>query len=1139
MSLKTRPNHKGLTTFKYITILFFVCLTRTGFAQSSVLQSGTWHKIAVERAGVYRISFDMLRKMGIDPATIDPRRIQMYGRKGGMLPQPNATPRPRDLPQLAIWVAGESDGRFDRSDYILFYGEGPDAFHYNVDKEIFHYENNIYSDLNYYFLTIGNNNGKRIRTLESLEGDHPTINTYNDFSYYEQDRYNFERSGREWFGEQFGAITFYTLTYNLPGIVSGSPVKIVSDVLGQSYSPASFRLYINNALVGEQALTPVVSGRYAIRAIHQRDTFSVSADVVHATTRSAQELKIEFVKGTGFSQGHLDFILLNIERQLALYGDQTVFLSAKSLQHAVSTFQISGAAQARVWDITEHDDVGEQKVIPAGESASFSTETNALRKWIAFTKTPEPVYIGPVANQNIAAAATPNLLIIAHPEFRSEAERLAAHRSTHNGWSVLVVSPEEIYNEFSGGRQDVTALRDYIKLLYDRSPQTLKAVLLFGKSSYDYKDRIINNTNFVPTYQSRNSLDPLRTYSSDDYFAFLDDSEGSWNESPAEHHTLDIGVGRLPVKTAQEARVVVDKIIAYDTNKKSFGSWRKGIVFVADDGNTSDGFTSLHQRQADQMADYIETQDASIDTRRVFMGVYDKIVQPNGETVPRMADDLRRIFDLGALIINFTGHGSEKVWTDERILTEEMVKNLRNNRYPFLVTATCEFGRQDDPLEISSAELSLINSEGGSIGLVTTARPVNAATNFTLNQAFYQALLERDGRNYRTLGEVFRVTKNNSTLGVSNRNFSLIGDPSMVLALPALEIAITDIETSNGTDTLQALSTVTIRGEIQDNAVRDVNFNGILEASLYDRRESFTTTGRNDPPFSFDQWHNAVFRGKAKVSEGVFEISFIMPLNTANDFDFGKLTLYAFDEERAREAKGVDMSFRIGGVDNDAGTDKTPPQLRLFIGDTTFVNGGITTSDTYLVAVLQDESGINISGLQGSHSIQAILDGNETIALNDFYICDVGTYKRGTIRYPLLGLMPGPHTLTLRASDIYNNSAETTIQFVVTDGDELVIETFGNYPNPVKHRTTLFFTHNRSGDDLEAQLFIYNMSGEVIRSGALAVPESEYHINLLELSTLDDTGKKLLPGVYLARLIVRSMTNGSKNEKVTKLIILN
>lgn len=1123
-------------------VVFFGCWLRVD-AQSSVLHSGDWYKVAVEKNGVYRISFDMLKKMGIDPGKIIPKNVKIFGLEGGMLPQSNAISRHRDLEECAIAVIGEDDGKFDKGDYILFFAEGPDNYEYDISRGIFFYENNLFTDRNYYFLTIGQDAGKRIGTSENIPGDYPIINSFNAFAYYEKESYNIERSGREWYGEKFGIETTYTLTYNIPGITAGSEMKIVSDVMGQSYTDATFKLFFNNVPVAEQKIQPIPNGRYSVKGLHNRDTITVSVNDLQAPARTSQEVRYEFVKGTGYSQGYLDFILLNFDRDLALYDNQTFFLSASSLNNSVSTFVVSQVkVDAMIWDITDPYNISAQQFEVTESGARFSTSTSVLKKWMVFDKSvPEPAFAGRVENQDLSGMSTPDLLIITHPDFKAQAERLAAHRASYSNWTVQVVTTQQIYNQFSGGRQDVTALRDFAKLLRDKDPSAFKAILLFGKGSYDYKDRLPNNTNFVPTYESRNSLHPLQTYSSDDYFTFLEDSEGDWQESPAQQHTLDVGVGRLPVKSTEEAENVVNKIIQYETDQTAFGSWRKKVVFVADDGNSEDGFTSLHQYQADQLATFIEEDVADVDARRLFMGSYKKKVQPNSETVPDMTDDIKRAFDLGALIINFTGHGSEFVWTDERVLTEKTIAELKNERYPFLVTATCEFGRQDDPLQISSAERSVIQKTGGTIGLVTTARPVNATTNFSLNEAFYEALFQRNGNTYNTIGEVFRNTKNNSTSGVSNRNFSLIGDPSMLLALPAYTAEIASVKTANGSDTLKALSTVTVTGQIVDpTGGKATSFNGVLEATLYDRKKDIVTIGKNNPPFEYQQWDNAVFRGKATVIDGEFTFSFVMTSNISEEVAGGKFSLYAYDPDSGLDAKGVHTDFRIGEIEADVPSDVTPPTIRLFIGDTTFVNGGIATPDTYLIAKLEDESGINISGYGGESSIEAQLDDDTTTyVLNDYYIGDIDTYKSGTIRFPILGLTPGPHTLTVRARDVHNNQSVASISFIVTNGEGLVIEEFGNFPNPFSDNTTFFFTHSHSGDDLKAQLFIFNHAGQLIRSAEISVPKSEYHVNLLELNTWEDSGKKLPPGLYLARVIVRSMTDGSKNEKVTKLIVLN
>ena len=1112
-------------------------------AQTSLLSSGQWYKLSVDKNGVYRISFDLLKKMGVDPGKIDPRNIRIFGREGGMLPQDNSIARPNDLLEVAIMVAGEQDGKFDKSDYILFYAEGPDDYEFDMTSGFYKYENNLYSEKNFYFLTVTPDAGKRIGNSENLTGNFPVINSFNAFAFYEKDEFNIARSGREWYGEKFGLVTSYTLTYHIPGIATGSRIGLVSDVMGQSYTDASFKLFFNNLPVAEQKLFPIPNGRYTVKGLHKRDTFSVEAGEVGAPGRSSQEIKYEFVKGTGFSHGFLNFIMINYTRNLALYDNQTFFLSSGSVANTHSTFRVGNTGStSQIWDITDHYNVKNQEFGLESGEGTFSTTTYQLKKWMVFNdRFPEPVLVKAVENRDLLAMATPNLLIITHPDFRAEAERLGAHRASFSSWSVHVVTTEEIFNQFSGGRQDVSSLRDFAKFLRDKNPEAFKAILLFGKASYDYKDRLANNTNFVPTYQSRNSLHPLQTYSSDDYFVFLEPAEGTWAETPAQHHTLDAGVGRIPVTSVEEARAVVNKIIDYDSNQKTRGVWQKKIVFVADDGNTEDNFTSLHQYQADQLAASVEARDPGLDARRLFMGTYDKVIQPNGAQVPALAQDITRAFNEGSLIINFTGHGSETVWTDERVLTDKTIADLKNDLYPFLVTATCEFGRQDDPLQISSAERSITHARGGSIGLVTTARPVNATTNFSLNEAFYQALLTRNPEGYAPIGEVFRQTKNNSTSGVSNRNFSLIGDPSMVLALPGYSIEIGIIKTVSGSDTLKAFSRVIANGRVLDaQGVFDGSFNGIVEATLYDRKSGFVTIGRNDPPFQYQQWDNAVFRGRATVANGEFKFTFLMPENISNQPGEGKFSMYAFDPTSGADAKGARTAVIIGGREANFPEDETAPSIRLFMGDTTFVDGGLTTSDTHLVALLRDESGINISSYGPDHSIVAVLDdGTATYVMNEYYISDPDTYKKGSIRFPISGLTPGPHTLTVTVWDVHNNPSISAVSFVVTEGDALVIEEFGNYPNPFQNSTTLFFTHNRSGDDLRAQLFIFTVAGELIKTAEISIAESEYHINLMELGTLDASGKKLLPGLYLARVLVRSMTNGSKNEKVTKLIVLN
>ncbi len=1125
-------------------MLLFIGGSHSALAQIADLSKGEWFKLKVEQAGIYRIDYSFLRQLGIDPSRINPSHIRIFGNEGGMLPQRIDAARPPGLMENAIFVSGQADGKFDSGDFILFYAEGPDRADYVTSLGLFGYESNLYSDANYYFLTVGDIDGKRIGTSAN-DGDGIPVTDFDDFFYHEVDEYNDQHSGREWYGERFGVSTdVHTISFQAESISASSPVRIVSDVLGQSHSASSMSLTLNGIAIGVQDLVQIPNSRYGVKGIHRRDTFDIDPSAAGMPARSTHEVTFQFHKGTGFSQALLDFLLVCFKRDLKLYGNQTIFLSAGSLENPVSKFLVKGVSNdAQIWDITDPYNVLAQQFTLENGTAQFATPTETLRKFVVFkANAPAPTIVGRIERQNIRGFASPDMIIVTHPSFLNEANRLAAHRESTNGLNVQVVTPEEIYNDFSSGRQDVSAIRDFVRHQFGSQPSSPRFLLLFGKTSYDYKDRLTGNTNFVITYESRNSLHPLQTYSSDDYFGFLEDGEGDWNEgSTPTNHTLDIGVGRLPVTTAEEARNVVDKIIEYEQNPSSLGYWRKRAIFVADDGNNEDGFDDIHQSQADQLATFVEETSSGIEAKKLFMGTYEKTIKPNGESIPAFTDDILRAFDRGALIINYTGHGSEVQWADENVFNTAIIGELDNELYPFLITATCEFGRHDDPSRISGAERIVKAKSSGVVGMVTTARDVSAVPNFNLNIAFYEALFERAGNFFRPLGEVFRQTKNNSTSGVSNRNFSLLADPSMTLALPPHVVAVTELKTIAGSDTLKALSTVKVRGEIRTFSGEKLEtFNGTLAATLYDKRAERVTIGRNDPAFEFEEWKNALFRGQASVKDGEFEMTFMLPRNIAYTVATGKLSLYAADAANFTDASGMIMGFTVGGTEADVAPESEPPVISLYIGDTTFVNGGITNPDTYLVARLDDNTGINISNYGIGNSIIAELDGGEmTFMLNDYFIADVDDYTGGWIRFPLNDLPPGRHAVTLTAWDLHNNSSKATVDFIVTDGEQLVIEAFGNYPNPFQDRTSLFFTHNRSGDDLQGTLSIQNTAGSIIGSIDFTVTNSPYQVDLMELDAAGVFGKKLPGGLYLARLIVRSLTNGSKYEQVTKLIVLN
>lgn len=1105
----------------------------------SVLNSGTWRKLSVAQDGVYKINADLLKKMGIDPAKIDPRKIKIFTAGNGMLPQLNSATRQGNLKEIFIQVSGESDGSFDNGDQVLFFAKGPDVYEYEVASKIFKYENNLYTTKNFYFLTVDGYNGARILKKENTIGSFPLITVYDDFVFHETDQLNVLHSGREWYGEQVSAAPEMTIKFDITGIVHNSEIKIASQVMAQSFDQSTFHVFLNNVSIGDHLVDLIPNSQYGAKGRIATDSFNISASSVGAAARTSQEIKYQYVKNSsGKSIGYLDKFLMSFQRTLAVSSNQVIFSSAQSLEQPVSTFEISDAQGVEVvWEVTDPFTPAEQTFQFANNKISFSTESASLKTFVIYNPSniPVPELAGTVANQNLTGLGAADLLIITHPDFVDEAARLADHRKNYSGLSVAVVTTDQVYNEFSGGKQDITAIRDLARYQYSKYPNVLKNLLLFGRCSYDYQDHLSNNTNFVPTYESKNSLSPLETYSSDDYFGFFDDTEGDWPENPAQNHTMEIGVGRISAKTTQEAADVVDKLIAYDLGKYAFGPWRKEILFVADDGDFN-----IHQQQADQLAMNIDTNHPELNTQKIYLDSFEQESKPTGQVSPDASAALRRALKKGVLITNYTGHGSEQVWMQEKILDEEFVATWKDFlTYPLLVTATCEFGRHDDPSQISSGELTQLKKNGGSIGLVTTARPVNSSTNFSLNKAFYEALFEKADGFYRDLGSVFRDTKNNSMSGVANRNFSLLGDPSMKLALPEEKIVVNSIKTSTNSDTLKALSKILIAGDIYSGEVKDTNFNGKATVALFDKEATINTRGDENPVFTYTLWNNALFRGEATVQSGTFQLEAMLPKNLAYQVGEGKLSLYAQDPTQKKDAGGSSTNFKVGESENSVAADIEPPAIKMFMGDTTFVAGGVVGPNTQLVAQLSDASGINISSYGIGNTLVAILDNKTQFELNDYYVAAKDDYTRGSLTYPLEGLEKGRHIITIKAWDNHNNPATDSLEFFVSQNSSIIIEELIAFPNPFNDNTTIRFSHSHPGEDLEASVVIYNNVGAVVQTMEFSIPESQYQVTLMDWDGSSPDGAKLGAGLYLLRVSVRSLLDGSKNEQITKLIILN
>lgn len=1115
------------------------CSLQAQFASESVLATGECYKIAVTQTGLHKIDANFLENLGINLNTLNPKQLHIYGNGGGMLPQANDANRLDDLQENRIWVSGEADNRFDPQDYILFYAEGSDKLRYNALAQRLEYEKNLYADTNYYFIKISAEPALRVNPQNSLPSGDYICQYYDEVYHHEQDLQNIIRSGREWYGELFDFEATRDYTVPVSGMRANSDFSIEISVIGRSNGETAFVSQVNGQNLGTQSISPVGSGVYDIKGAISEEVFSQNSNVLGGN--STLELRLNYDKRGLSALAYLNYFTLRYQRDLQLYEQASLFRSLESLNHSSTEYRLANASSdLRIWEISEPHNAQEQNYTLVGNEARFALSNNGeLRQFIVFRgeNHPLPTPIGQLPNQNLHGLNAPNLLIITAPELRSEAERLGQFRRSHDALSVEVVSTTEIYNEFSSGRQDITALRDFARMLYERNPSNFRYLLLFGDASYDYKFRRDNNTNLVPVYESRQSLHPIFSFSSDDYYALLESNEGIWEENSGGDADLEIGVGRLTVRNLEEAQNVVNKLIAYAQDPNRFGAWRQQVAFIADDGDAN-----THQQHADLLAELVRNNQPKYQPEKLFMDNYEQVATPSGELVPELSERIDQVLEQGALIVNYTGHGGEVGWAEENLLNIEQIRAWRNTpKLPLFVTATCEFGRYDNASVQSGAEEALSNARGGAIGLITTTRPVFSSTNLLLNQAFYAVLFQPVDGEMPRLGDIIRATKNNSLNGSINRNFALLGDPSMRLAYPENNIVITQLngETLNPiADTLSALEQVVLVGEIQspDGTLKS-NFNGLLNITVLDKAQSKTTNFPSSVPMTYQVQNSYLFRGQASVENGRFELSFIVPKDINYQFGEGLVRLYAQNEENTEDAAGA-QRFVIGGTDESVTLDQTPPKISLFLNDSSFVSGQIVEPNVLLKAYFYDEQGINISNQGIGHQITLTLDNDPETAqiLNDFYLANVDNYRQGQLAFPLKELSPGRHSLQLKAWDTHNNSTTAEIYFEVSEKPFLQIIKLDNYPNPFSTYTNFRLRHNRLETDLYLHIDIFNTRGERVTSLEKEVLNASKELEI-RWEGLDKAGNRLAVGLYFYRLRLTSLQDGVSTQGSGKLIL--
>ncbi|MEM1323278.1 MAG: type IX secretion system sortase PorU [Bacteroidota bacterium] len=1095
---------------------------------TSVLNDGDIYKIAIKEEGLHRLSYSFLKdELKIDIDNIDPRTIKIYGNGGGMLPEANAAFRYDDLEENAIQISGEDDGSFDSNDYILFYAGGPHKWEYVEDKSLFRRQTNVYSDEYYYFIKISSGNGLRVGNQPSMGSTAYTTNSFNDFIRHEEERFNLlseaignQGSGQDWFGDQFN--TTRERTYNefsFPNLINNEPVLIELSLAVRANRTSTYTVDADGTQLSRLGITSVNVGN--IESLYAKSAF-MSDEFLPNSDNPSITIRYPAV-GDATNAAWLDFIELNARRQLRYTGEVMNFRDIKTTAYTSTTFELDDAtANLSIWDITDPTKPRRQEATLSNSRLSFGVPTVELKTFVVFNEQDNllsPTAVGQINNQNVHGTSNIDMAIIYHPDFEEAAKRLADHRSSHSNMNVATVNLEELINEFGSGVKDPTAIRDFAKLMYERSPN-FHFLLLFGDASFDYRDINSDGPNLMPTYETSQSLHPIESFPTDDYFALLDDIEGDDLIG-----ALDIAVGRIPARSPTEANIVVNKIINYDSDSGSMRDWRNRLIFVADD---EDG--NRHINDADGIAEDVGGRHPVFNINKVYLDAYQQESTPGGDRIPKAQEAINRDIFRGVLVFNYLGHGGAKGLAQERVLTNADIDNWNNNeKLPLFVTATCSFTGYDEPTITSAGEQAVLRDNGGVIGLFTTVRAVYANSNERLTSEVFDNIFPALGQEPMTIGEIMRISKNANradTSGTNARKFTLIGDPAMKLAVPRYTVATTFInehDVSDGqSDTIRALQRVTVKGLIKDDAGNTMtDFNGRIYPTVYDKEIEITTLGQDErsEQRNFDIQKNVLFKGTASVINGAFEFTFVVPKDINYQFGNGKISYYAEDGED-RDARGLYSNVIIGDTYENAIVDDQGPLVEVFMNRTDFVFGGTTNKNPTLLVKLSDDNGINVVGNSIGHDLTGVLDENtqNTYVLNDFYEAELDDYTKGTVRFPLFDLQEGLHNIKVRAWDTANNQAEGYTEFVVAESGEMALKFVLNYPNPFTTNTSFQFEHNQADQIMDIQVQIFTVSGRLVKTIVAQASSQGGRVSGINWDGRDDYGDRLARGVYVYRI---------------------
>jgi len=1151
--LKINENYKIVKSFKLKYSFDNLKNISVIQSQNSEMAVGSWYQFYIDQTGVYKIDKSFLDQLGINTNSIDPRKIRIFGHGGEMLPMNNTENFMLDPIENAIQVNGEEDGIFDNDDYIIFFAKGPDNYNSESDTHL-----NLYEEKTSYFISIGSFNGLRVNSF--IEPDQPVdliIDNYTNYQFHEIDEYNIAQIGRRWFGDRFDFESNKTFSFAFDNLIVSEPIDLKVSAAATSEVSTSMSININGSNTSTLYFGSIGDPVLASGANYNSEFYSNSSTINISLNYNNS--------GNPASTAFLDYISLEATCDLIFSGDQLIFHNnnINSLPSVVE-YQIgSNQNNYNVWDVSDISNISEVSN-SIENNFSFKSNFSSENKYIAFS---ESNFLIPtiesnsfIENQNIKQTifsdfqgnlSAPDYVIIARQDMLFQAERLAQINREKNNLSVKVIELQKIYNEFGSGNQDISAIRNFIRYIYhnQNNGNNLKYLCLFGDASFDYKQRIPNNTNIIPSWLSLNSFSLSSSFISDDFYGMMDLNEGTMSNSDK----LDIAVGRILADNSQRSVVLVDKIESYYSTE-SFGDWRNKVIVISDD--VDEPWENIIQSTSNEIADLISENKPFINTKKILIDSYEQQTSSGGERYPEVNSEILNGIKQGAIVINYFGHGGEDGIARERIFDKINAAAVKNpNRLNCFVSVTCEFTKFDNPNRETAGEFLYWNKDGGSVALITTTRQIFVSVGVEFNITLEQYLFSFGSDNYPSIAESLRLTKNDPAISSTNqrRLVFFIGDPAMKLAIPEKEIRISKIngvDINNFQQPIKGLDLVNVEGQVYDkNGLFLENYSGILTSTVYDKNISRTTLANDNTTdgngnlilLDFEILGEVLFRGKSSVENGEFQFSFVVPKDVRMEIDSGKFSFYAKDISSNLDKSGYNTTIQIGGVNEDAEEDSIGPEIQIFLNDESFVSGGITNESPNLIVKLSDNNGINTSSGVG-HDILATIDSDDinAIILNNYYVADIDDYKNGTVNYQLDNLQPGQHTLKIKAWDVYNNSSISEVDFMVfNENEKLVLDNVLNYPNPFIDFTEFWFNHN-SSSLLDVKIEIFTISGRLVKTiigNTNFSGDSNFSRDFI-WDGRDDFGDKVAKGVYVYKLSVRSELTNKQTSKIEKLVIL-